>query len=173
MDPEAVAGDHQAAGQLAVLVLIVWAAWFGGRAIVRAYTFLDSLPPRAPRAGTSNEGNTLMTTTTTTTAAASAGRPRPLRVAVSVVGGLSALVSGLVGAGLLTGGQGGALAGLISAAVSVLAAFGFVVAGEPKVTPVLDPVDQLGRALVPAEATPPAEASDAEGTPAAGGSVAP
>lgn len=105
----------------------------------------------------------MTTTTTTTTAAASAGRPRPLRVAASIVGGLSALVSGLVGAGLLTGGQGGALAGLISAAVSVLAAFGFVITGEPKVTPLADPVDQAGRPLVPAEA----------GDPAAGGSVAP
>jgi hypothetical protein len=169
VDPAAVAGDDQAAGQLAVLVLIVWAGWFGGRTFARAYTFLDSLPPRAPRPDTSNEGNTLMTTTTTATAAASAGRPRPLRVVASIVGGLSALVSGLVGAGLLTGGQGGAVAGLISAAVSVLAAFGFVVAGEPKVTPLRDPVDQAGRPLLPSEATPPAEAGDL----AAGGRVTP
>ncbi|MFI9381243.1 hypothetical protein [Kutzneria sp. NPDC052558] len=112
-------------------------------------------------------------TTTTTVTAASAGRPRPLRVAASVVGGLSALVSGLVGAGLLTSGQGGAVAGLISAAVSVLAAFGFVIASESKVTPVRDPVDQAGRPLVPAEATPPAEAGDPADTSAAGGSVAP
>lgn len=104
-----------------------------------------------------------------TTTTPSAGRPRPLRVAASIVGGLSALVSGLVGAGLLTGGQGGALAGLITAAVSVLAAFGFVVASEPKVTPMRDPVDQLGRALRPAEAALPVEADD----PTAGGSVAP
>jgi hypothetical protein len=77
----------------------------------------------------------------------SPGRPRPLRVAASIVGGLTALASGLVGSGLITGGQGGALTGLITAVVAVLGAFGFVIAGEPKVTPVSDPRDSAGRPL--------------------------
>ncbi|MEV6609891.1 hypothetical protein [Kutzneria sp. NPDC051319] len=104
-----------------------------------------------------------MTTTTTPTS-----RPRPLRVAASIVGGLGALVSGLVGAGLLTSGQGGAVTGLISAAVALLAAFGFVITTEPRVTPLADPVDQAGRPLRPAEATPPAEAADPPASPAEG-----
>jgi hypothetical protein len=75
-------------------------------------------------------------------------RPRPLRVAASIVGGLTALVSGLVGSGLLTGGQGDAITGIVTAVVTLLAAFGITVATEPKVTPLADPRDREGRALV-------------------------
>jgi NAD(P)H-hydrate repair Nnr-like enzyme with NAD(P)H-hydrate dehydratase domain len=76
-------------------------------------------------------------------------RPRPLRVAASIVGGLTALVSGLVGSGLLTGGQGDALTGIITAVLALLAAFGITASVEPKVTPLADPHDSAGRALIP------------------------
>ena len=75
-------------------------------------------------------------------------RPRPLRTAASIVGGLTALISGLVGSGLLTGGQGDALTGIITAALALLAAFGITATVEPKVTPLTDPRDHEGRALV-------------------------
>lgn len=80
-------------------------------------------------------------------------RPRPLRVAASIVGGLTALVAGLVGSGLLTTAQGDTLTGVITAVVAALGAFGFVVTTERKVTPVTDPRDHDGRPLVPAEPT--------------------
>lgn len=77
-------------------------------------------------------------------------RPRPLRVAASIVGGLTALVAGLVGSGLFTAAQGDAVTGVITAVVAALGAFGFVVTGERQVTPVTDPRDQAGRPLMPA-----------------------
>jgi hypothetical protein len=76
-------------------------------------------------------------------------RPRPLRVAASIVGGLTALISGLVGSGLITGGQGDAVTGIITAVLALLAAFGIAVTAEPKVTPLADPRDRHGRALLP------------------------
>lgn len=80
-------------------------------------------------------------------------RPRPLRTAASIVGGLTALIAGLVGSGLLTSTQGNAVTGVITAVVTALGAFGFVVTTERKVTPVTDPRDDDGRRLVPAEPT--------------------
>jgi hypothetical protein len=127
IDPAAA----NAALWLYTLVLVGWLASAGARGFVRLYTYLDTLPPRKPR-------NTNMTTS----------RPRPLRVAASIVGGLTALVSGLVGSGLLTDGQGDALTGIITAALALLAAFGITVATEHKVTPLADPRDGDGRPLV-------------------------
>ncbi|MER5262241.1 hypothetical protein ABTZ99_09200 [Actinosynnema sp. NPDC002837] len=80
-------------------------------------------------------------------------RPRPLRVAGSIVGGLTALITGLVGSGLLTTGQGDALTGLISAVLVLLGTFGVVVSTEHRVTPLIDPRDTDGRALTPADDT--------------------
>lgn len=79
-------------------------------------------------------------------------RPRPLRVAGSIVGGLTALVTGLVGSGLLTTGQGDSITGLISAALVLLGTFGVVVSTEHRVTPLVDPRDSDGRPLVPTDA---------------------
>ncbi|MBP2479092.1 hypothetical protein JOF53_007964 [Crossiella equi] len=76
-------------------------------------------------------------------------RPRPVRTAASWIGGLSALISGLVGSGLLTDAQGGALTGAISAVVAALAAFGIVWATESRVTPLADPRDADGHTLIP------------------------
>ncbi|ACU37150.1 hypothetical protein [Actinosynnema mirum] len=78
-------------------------------------------------------------------------RPRPLRLTASVIGGLTALVTGLVGAGLLTPDQGDGVTGLITAVVVVLAHFGVVIATERHVTPLTDPRDAQGRPLTPAE----------------------
>ncbi|MFT7836911.1 hypothetical protein Q5530_12245 [Saccharothrix sp. BKS2] len=78
-------------------------------------------------------------------------RLRPLRVAGSVVGGLTALVTGLVGSGLLTAGQGDGITGLITAALVLLGTFGVVVTTEHKVTPLVDPRDADGRPLVPTD----------------------
>jgi hypothetical protein len=72
-----------------------------------------------------------------------------LRTAASWIGGLLALVSGLVGAGVLTTGQGDAVTGVISAILTVLAAFGVVAATERRVTPISDPRDAQGRPLTP------------------------
>jgi hypothetical protein len=80
-------------------------------------------------------------------------RPRPLRVAGSIVGGLTALITGLVGSGLLTTGQGDSITGLITATLVLLGTFGLVVSTEHKVTPLVDPRDADGRALVPADDT--------------------
>ncbi len=78
-------------------------------------------------------------------------RPRPLRTAASIIGGLTALVAGLVGSGLLTTPQGDAITGVISAVVAALGAFGVVIAGERKVTPLVDPRDDEGQPLIPEE----------------------
>jgi hypothetical protein len=129
--PELDPAAAQAALWFYALVLVGWLASKGARSFVRLYTYLDTLPPRNPR-------NTTMTTS----------RPRPLRVAASIVGGLTALVSGLVGSGLFTGGQGDAVTGIITAVLALLAAFGIAVTVEPKVTPLTDPRDREGRPLV-------------------------
>ncbi|MGH3859807.1 hypothetical protein [Actinokineospora sp.] len=76
-------------------------------------------------------------------------RPRPLRIAATVVGGLLALVHGLVGAGLFTSDQGSATTTVINAAVALAAAFGVVLVGERHVTPLDDPRDDTGTPLVP------------------------
>ena len=76
-------------------------------------------------------------------------RPRPLRVAATIVGGLLALVNGLVGAGLFTTTQGDATTAVVNAVVTLLAAFGIALAAEHKVTPLTDPHDHAGRPLVP------------------------
>lgn len=78
-------------------------------------------------------------------------RPRPLRIAATVIGGLLALVHGLVGAGLFTSDQGNGTTTVINAAVALAAAFGVVLVGERHVTPLDDPRDDHGRALVPAD----------------------
>ena len=78
-------------------------------------------------------------------------RPRPLRVAGSIVGGLTALITGLVGSGLLTTGQGDAVTGLITAALVALGSFGLVISTEHRVTPLVDPRDSDGRPLTPAD----------------------
>ncbi|UUV33608.1 hypothetical protein NQK81_09175 [Amycolatopsis roodepoortensis] len=36
-------------GWLLLLVLFVWLAWKTARAFVRAYDYLDSVPPRTPK----------------------------------------------------------------------------------------------------------------------------
>ncbi|KJK48925.1 hypothetical protein UK23_15515 [Lentzea aerocolonigenes] len=82
---------------------------------------------------------------------ATESRPRPLRTIASIVGGLTALVSGLVGSGLLSTDQGSAITGVINAVVVLLGTLGFVLSAERKVTPLSDPRDSAGRALVPSE----------------------
>ncbi len=89
------------------------------------------------------------------TTQSTSARPRPVRIAASIVGGLTALLAGLVGSGLLTAAQGDALTGVVTAVVAALGAFGFVVTTERKVTPVADPRDEHGRPLVPSEPTEP------------------
>lgn len=85
-------------------------------------------------------------------------RPRPLRDAASrlsqVLGIAGALITGLVGWGVLTAAQGDAVTGLlglipgvVTAVVAVLSAFGVVRAGEPQVTPLSDPRDDDGTPL--------------------------
>jgi hypothetical protein len=82
-------------------------------------------------------------------------RPRPLRTAASWIGGVLALISGLVGAGVLTDTQGSATAAVINAVLVLLGTFGVVVTTEHKVTPVSDPRDADGTPLVPSpEPTP-------------------
>ena len=71
----------------------------------------------------------------------------PLRIAGSIVGGLTALTNGLVGSGLFTTNQGNAATGVIAAFVTLLAAFGIVVTAERKVTPLADPRDHAGSTL--------------------------
>ncbi|WP_158885095.1 hypothetical protein [Amycolatopsis anabasis] len=75
----------------------------------------------------------------------------PLRIAASVVGGLTAIVSGLVGSGLFTTDQSNAVTGVITALVTLLATFGIVISTEHKVTPLADPRNRQGQALTPAE----------------------
>ncbi|WET76904.1 hypothetical protein P3102_22645 [Amycolatopsis sp. QT-25] len=123
-------------GHLLLLVLAVYAAWKLGRAFVGAYDLIDNLPPRPKR---------------------EQGEPHlmsrfPLRVAGSIVGALTALVSGLVGSGLFTADQGSAVTGIITGVITLLATFGVVVSTEKKVTPLVDPRDQHGDPLVTAPA---------------------
>ncbi|MGY6652803.1 hypothetical protein ACXIZN_11595 [Amycolatopsis sp. TRM77291] len=75
----------------------------------------------------------------------------PLRIAGSIVGALTAIVSGLVGSGLITTDQGNATTGVITGLVTLLAAFGVVISTERKVTPLVDPRTRQGAPLVPAE----------------------
>lgn len=82
---------------------------------------------------------------------ATESRPRPLRTIASIVGGLTALISGLVGSGLLSTDQGSAITGVINAVVVLLGTLGFVLSAERKVTPLSDPRDSTGRALVPSQ----------------------
>lgn len=92
-------------------------------------------------------------------------RPRPLLDKLKTVGGALAALNGLVvwGAsfGLLTEQQGAAssalialVPGLVTAAGTVLSAFGVVKSGEPLVTPVSAPQDNEGRVLVPLAGAP-------------------
>jgi hypothetical protein len=76
-------------------------------------------------------------------------RPRPLRAVATWVGLITALVSWLVGSGLLTTGQADAINGTVAAVLALLGAFGVALAGERKVTPTFDPRDDAGRALRP------------------------
>lgn len=78
-------------------------------------------------------------------------RPRPLRTVASIVGGLTALVSGLVGSGLLTADTGNAVTGVINAVVVLLGTLGLVVTAERKVTPLADPRDNDGYPLTRAD----------------------
>jgi hypothetical protein len=119
--------------------LAVLTGWFisaGTRGFLHLYAYLDTLPPR-------KKSHTNMSTS----------RPRPLRTAASIIGGITALLSGLVGSGLLTAGQGDALTGIITAVLAVLAAFGITVSTERKVTPLADPRDHDGQPLIPAQST--------------------
>ena len=118
-------------GWLLVLVLVAWLIWKTARAFVRAYEVLDTLPTRTPKE------NTTMSR-------------YPLRIAGSIVGALTAAVSGLVGSGLFTTDQGNAATGIITAVITLLAAFGVVVSTERKVTPLVDPLDAQGQPLVSA-----------------------
>ncbi|OXM59144.1 hypothetical protein CF165_49210 [Amycolatopsis vastitatis] len=77
----------------------------------------------------------------------------PLRIAGSIVGALTAVVSGLVGSGLFTADQGNAVTGVITGLVTLLAAFGVVVSTEQKVTPLADPRNRQGQPLTPAQTT--------------------
>ncbi|MFC0434583.1 hypothetical protein [Kutzneria buriramensis] len=140
--------DRAAVGLLYLGVLIAWASVAAGIAFVRLYTWLDNLPPH-----TTKQRITRTVTadpTTTPNDNSTPGRPRPVRKAAAIIGGLTALISGLVGSGLITDGQGGALTGLIAAVVALLGAFGFVASSEGKVTPLSDPHDNTGTQLVPA-----------------------
>ncbi|WP_245614415.1 hypothetical protein [Actinokineospora inagensis] len=99
---------------------------------VRLYERLDHLPPHPPHR---KELLTHM-----------ASR-YPLRVGASIVGGLTAAISGLVGSGLFTAEQGNATTGIITAALTLLAAFGITVTGERQITPLADPRDHDGTPL--------------------------
>lgn len=76
-------------------------------------------------------------------------RPQPLRKAARIYGGLTALIAGLVGSGVISADQGNAITGVITAVVVLLGTVGIVVTAEPKVTPVSDPRDDQGQTLVP------------------------
>ncbi|ANZ35520.1 hypothetical protein BBK82_04930 [Lentzea guizhouensis] len=89
------------------------------------------------------------------------GRPRPILEQVKTVGSAVALaasvVTSLVGWGVFTAAQGDALTGLLGAIPGAVTLVGAVVtafrvarAAEPFVTPVEDPRDDKGQALVPA-----------------------
>lgn len=115
---------------LLILAAAIWITGHTTAASVRARITLNSLeaPPRKKENALSRY---------------------PLRVAGSIVGALTALVSGLVGSGLLTTGQGDATTGVVTAVIALLAAFGVVVSAEHKVTPLVDPRDPAGRPLTP------------------------
>ncbi|WP_410648150.1 hypothetical protein [Amycolatopsis sp. cmx-4-54] len=115
-------------GWLVLFVLLTWLTWKTARALVRSYDYLDSLPPRNHK-----EKRTMSR--------------YPLRVAGSIVGALTAIVSGLVGSGLFTADQGSAATGLITAVITLLTAFGVVVSTEKKVTPLVDPRNTDGERL--------------------------
>jgi hypothetical protein len=85
-------------------------------------------------------------------------RPRPLVDAASEVtrwvGLAGSLLTALAGWGIVTAAQNDAVTGLlgtipgaVTAATSVLVAFGVVRRGEPSVTPVSDPRNDLGEPL--------------------------
>jgi len=133
--------DAGTGGQLILLALLAYAAWKFSALFVRVFNWLDHLPPKPVR---------------------EQGEPQtmsryPLRIAGSIVGALTALVSGLVGSGLFTADQGNAVTGVITGVITLLAAFGVVVSAENRVTPLVDPRDQDGSALVPAEQHPATE----------------
>lgn len=131
----AAAGIDPGGGSLVLsLALLLWTAIKASRAFV---AFLDRHSGEPPP----TKENTRMSTTDL--------RPRPLRTAASWVGGLLALISGLVGADVFTAGQGDAITGVIHAVLTALAAFGVVVATERRVTPTSDPRDDRGRPLAP------------------------
>jgi hypothetical protein len=111
-----------------------WLCFKAARAFVRAYQFLDTLPPRQ----NPQHRRKLMSR-------------YPLRVAGSIVGALTAVVSGLVGSGLFTADQGNAVTGVITGLVTLLAAFGVAVSAEHKVTPLADPRTRQGQPLTPAQ----------------------
>ncbi|PPK63534.1 hypothetical protein V5P93_000411 [Actinokineospora auranticolor] len=78
-------------------------------------------------------------------------RPRPLRTAARIVGGITALIAGLANSGVITPTQGNAIQGVITAVLILLGSLGIVVLAEPKVTPLSDPRDDQGRPLTPSE----------------------
>ncbi|WP_235078889.1 hypothetical protein [Amycolatopsis orientalis] len=120
-------------GQLVLLILVGYAAWKIARLFAHVYDTLDRLPPKPVR----EEGEQRMSR-------------YPLRIAGSVVGALTAAVSGLVGSGLFTADQGNAATGVITGVITLLATFGVVVSAEKRVTPLIDPRDQAGEPLAPA-----------------------
>ncbi|MGH3796031.1 MAG: hypothetical protein ACRDS0_29500 [Pseudonocardiaceae bacterium] len=95
-------------------------------------------------------------------------RPTPLREAAAlwskVHGAIGGVITALVTAGILTAGQGASLThgslsldalisaavGVVTAGTAVAAAFSTAKTAEPAVTPLADPRDATGRALVPA-----------------------
>lgn len=123
-------------GLLLLAVLACLAAWKIARAFVRAYDLLDQLPPRKHPTREQGEPHLMSRF--------------PLRVAGSIVGALTAVVSGLIGSGLFTADQGSAVTGIITGVITLLATFGVVVSAENKVTPLVDPRDQHGNPLVTA-----------------------
>lgn len=93
-------------------------------------------------------------------------RPRPIRDAAArlskLLGVAGALLTALVGWGVVTATQGdavtgllGAIPGIVTAVTSVLTAFGVVRQAEPLVTPVRDPRDNAGAPL--AAPSPPGD----------------
>lgn len=86
-------------------------------------------------------------------------RPRPIKAAADTVSKtlavVGALVTALVGWGILTATQGdavtgllGAIPGVVTAVTTVLAAFGVVRRAEPLVTPMSDPRTDAGTPLI-------------------------
>jgi hypothetical protein len=131
MTPEPAPAELTPGGHWVIsLALIVWLLIKGSRAFVLWLERHDDTQPK--------EEHHLLDP-----------RPRPLRTIASWVGLITALVSGLVGSGLLTAGQGDAIGGIVTAVLTLLAAFGVALAGERKVTPTFDPRDDAGRPLTP------------------------